>query len=236
MRGNCLKIAVMQPYLFPYLGYFQLINQVDHFIFFDNVNFIKKGFINRNYFEVDGKVERVTFPIENVSQNRFINEHFYTDAACTALQKLNCKNQETQSLITEIIKMIEVRFDVNQINSFCIRELSKRLGLKTKFSNASDYVTDWDKENCTGGQQKILRLCGLLNGTEFINPSNGIGLYDHGEFDKRGIVLKSFLPNLSENDMFEGQALSIISLLEKSPSIHINVRKGLAKEAKYGES
>jgi hypothetical protein len=225
----------MQPYLFPYLGYFQLIDKVDHFIFFDNVNFIKKGFINRNYFEVDGKIERVTFPIENVSQNRFINEHFYTDAACIALQKLNCKNQETQLLITEIIKMIKVRFDVNQINSFCIRQLSKRLGLKTKFSNASDYVKDWDKANCIGGQQKIMRLCDLLNGTEYINQSNGIGLYDHGEFDERGIVLKSFVPKLSENDMVEGQALSIISLLEKFPSSYINVHEGLAKEAKYGE-
>ena len=40
------KVAIMQPYAFPYLGYFQLVEKVEHFVFLDNVNYFKKGFIN----------------------------------------------------------------------------------------------------------------------------------------------------------------------------------------------
>ena len=43
-----MKTAIMQPYIFPYIGYYQLIDAVDQFIIFDDVNFIKRGWINRN--------------------------------------------------------------------------------------------------------------------------------------------------------------------------------------------
>ena len=43
-----MKIAIMQPYLFPYIGYFSLIKNTDHFVFFDTPQYIRKGWINRN--------------------------------------------------------------------------------------------------------------------------------------------------------------------------------------------
>ena len=43
-----MKLGIMQPYLFPYVGYFQLMNAVDRWIAFDEIQFIDKGWINRN--------------------------------------------------------------------------------------------------------------------------------------------------------------------------------------------
>ena len=64
-----MKLGIMQPYLFPYIGYFQLINAVDKFIILDDVNFINRGWINRNYILVNGKKNLFTIPLKKASQN-----------------------------------------------------------------------------------------------------------------------------------------------------------------------
>ena len=69
-----MKIAIMQPYIFPYIGYFQLINAVDTFVFYDDVKFIKRGWINRNKILVNGEESLITFPCIKVSQNKEIRE------------------------------------------------------------------------------------------------------------------------------------------------------------------
>src|SRR5690606_23177566 len=71
-----MRIAIMQPYIFPYIGYFQMINAVDKFIFYDDVNFIKKGWINRNRIFVNGKDFMFTVPLEKTSQNNLIKDSF----------------------------------------------------------------------------------------------------------------------------------------------------------------
>lgn len=67
-------LAVMQPYFFPYLGYFQLINAVDHFVFYDDVNYIKGGWINRNRILVNGQASYIGIQLIAASSNKRINE------------------------------------------------------------------------------------------------------------------------------------------------------------------
>ena len=69
-----MKIAIMQPYFLPYIGYFQLINAVDKFVIYDDVNFIKKGWINRNNILVNGQPHLFSIALKDVSQNKLINE------------------------------------------------------------------------------------------------------------------------------------------------------------------
>ena len=69
-----MTLAIMQPYLFPYIGYWQLINAVDTFVIYDDVNYINKGYINRNSILVDGKAQQFTLELINASQNKLINE------------------------------------------------------------------------------------------------------------------------------------------------------------------
>ena len=69
----------MQPYFMPYIGYFQLINAVDKFIVYDDVNYINKGWINRNNILVNGKVHSFTIPLKEASQNKLINEIYLSE-------------------------------------------------------------------------------------------------------------------------------------------------------------
>ena len=68
------SVAVMQPYVFPFIGYFQLINSVDHFVFYDDVNFMKKGWINRNRIVINKNDFQFTISLEKISQFRKIKE------------------------------------------------------------------------------------------------------------------------------------------------------------------
>src|ERR1035437_356071 len=69
-----MKLAIMQPYIFPYLGYYQLVNTVDTFVFFDDVNYIKKGWINENNILVNDAAYKFTLPVKDSSQNKRINQ------------------------------------------------------------------------------------------------------------------------------------------------------------------
>ena len=71
-----MKLAVMQPYFLPYIGYFQLMNLVDTYIFYDDVNFIKNGWINRNRIIINKEVNYLTLSLEGASSNKKINEIF----------------------------------------------------------------------------------------------------------------------------------------------------------------
>ena len=69
-----MKIGIIQPYFFPYMGYFQLMNVVDKFVIFDDVNFMKKKWINRNQILIGGQPSFITVPLKKVSQNKLILE------------------------------------------------------------------------------------------------------------------------------------------------------------------
>src|SRR5271156_6723013 len=69
-----MRIAIMQPYVFPYIGYFQLIHAADVFVFYDDVNYINKGWINRNKILLNNKDQLFTIPCKEASQNKLIKD------------------------------------------------------------------------------------------------------------------------------------------------------------------
>ncbi|KXK47281.1 MAG: WbqC-like family protein [Bacteroidetes bacterium OLB10] len=69
-----MTVAIMQPYYMPYIGYFQMINAVDSFVFYDDVNFINRGWVNRNRILVNNEPSYITIPLLKASQNKLINE------------------------------------------------------------------------------------------------------------------------------------------------------------------
>ncbi len=81
-----MKVAVMQPYFFAYSGYWQLINAVDVFVIYDDVNFIKKGYINRNNILLNNKPYRITLELLGASQNKLINEIYVVQLVMANLQ------------------------------------------------------------------------------------------------------------------------------------------------------
>ena len=196
-----MKVAVMQPYLFPYIGYWQLINAVDKFVILDDVNYIKKGFINRNRILINGVEHIFTVPLEKASQNKRIMD-----------MKLNFSVKERQKLVQsieyaykkapffeEVIPMIKniIFYDeIRLIDYICnsMRAVMDYLKIGTALYKSSET----EKDAGLKGQGRILSLCQKMGADTYVNPSGGRALYSHKDFTDNGIKL-CFLDVKSEN-------------------------------------
>jgi len=193
-----MRLAIMQPYLFPYIGYFQLIHAVDQFVFLDNVNYIKKGWINRNRILLSGNAHLFTLPIRQVSQNRLINEIQIVEEPKVKVKILSLfrnaysgssQFQSVYPLIEEIILFPESNLALFLENS--VKRIVEFMGLEKKFLASSTYAIDPARK----GKDRIVSLCRLLHADTYVNPSGGRALYDRDEFSASGINLEFLQPD-----------------------------------------
>lgn len=208
-------IAIMQPYLFPYLGYYQLVKRVNTFVFLDDVNFIKRGYINRNFIRLNNKPYRFTMPIMYASQNRSINKHYFLDDQKRMIDLIsNCyKKAPNFSQVMPIIADVLVQTDHNvaELAARSIEEVFNYLGLNRHFLFSSEIP----KNNKLHSQDRIIEICKILGAQRYTNAIGGLNLYNREEFKLAGIELEfirmdnliyeasgyPFIPNLSIIDV-----------------------------------
>jgi len=205
-----MKIAIMQPYVFPYLGYFQLYNAVDLFVSLEDVNFIRGGWINRNKIIVEGKLAYITFPIRNISQNRPINQHYlYWDNIWNKklLKKIRYAYGK-EKYFDEIYPHLEILFSRSGsdcISSFamtCLIYIGDHLGIKTEVYWSLRYPKGKLK-----GQERLIDICKKENVDMYVNTIGGKELYNPDDFYLEGIALRFVKRTDDENN------LSIIDIL-----------------------
>jgi hypothetical protein len=188
-----VKLAIMQPYFLPYIGYFQLINAVDQFVILDDVNYITRGWINRNNILLNGKAHLVSVPLNKASQNHLICE-----------TKLNFSLQDKAKLLKTIQSAYKkspyfksfypvfeeiILYEENDLTKYLINSLVKTLEylqINKKLIRSSEI----EKNNLLKSQDKIIEICKALNTTIYVNLSGGRGLYNHSDFEKNNIELK----------------------------------------------
>jgi hypothetical protein len=186
-----MKIAIMQPYLFPYIGYFQLIYAVDKFVFLDDVNFIKRGWINRNRILVNGIEHLFSVPVKKISQNKLILECELAESWKEDFLKtieMSYKKAPyftfAYPLILDIINFKEQNLSLYIVNH--IKRIFEYLDIKIHvIPSSSIYRTSELK-----AQDKIIQICKEENASEYINPIGGTELYDKNKFSEENITLK----------------------------------------------
>jgi len=206
----------MQPYLFPYIGYFQLINIVDKFVLYDDVNYIKKGWINRNNLMVNGKKLLFTISLSQASQNKLINEIEIADTFEKFLKtiQINYSKAEYYKPTNELINRI-ISYKQNNLRDFIkisLEEILTYIGIESEILISSEL----NKNNSLKGQDKILEICKLLNASSYFNLPGGINLYDKNKFQEAGIELFFVKTNHTPYKQFSVDfkpALSIIDVL-----------------------
>ena len=187
-----MKIAIMQPYLFPYIGYFQLIFSVDKFILYNDVNYIKQGWINRNNFLENGEKKMVTFPVKNSSSNKLIKdiEFNLTEREKIKFLKFLNQNYSKSPNYNEVIELVEkiLSFEDKYLDRFIynsIIEILKYLNIKKDVLFSSQI----EKNNDLKGENKVIDICKKINATNYINPIGGTELYSHKNFESAKIKL-----------------------------------------------
>lgn len=184
-------VAVMQPYLFPYIGYYQLVAAADIFVFLDDVNFIQRGFINRNWLmDRGGRPAPFRIPVRAASQNRRINELIYDAPGPKPLKTLRqCYAgspgfEAFYPLFDKVISQAKGH-SVAKISALSIKLVAEGLKLRTRFLTASEV----DPRQTHGGQERILDICRHLGASRYINLPGGRKLYDPDVFLSEGIQL-----------------------------------------------
>lgn len=208
----------MQPYFFPYIGYFQLINAVDEFVIYDNIQFTKKGWINRNRILVNGKAAVISLPIKNGSDFLNISDRFLSETWPADRKKLlnRIKEsyrkapffEETYFTIEKCI-MYENRNLFNYIfNSLQI--LLKYLNISTKIVISSSLVIDDELKN----KEKVKAICLQRGADVYINPIGGLELYDKEDFRKSNIELKFHKTNEISYSQFTNEFVPHLSIID----------------------
>jgi len=183
-----MKIAISQPYFFPYLGYFKLIQSVDKFVFFDDVQYIRRGWINRNKIRKNDPLW-ITIPIKKTSRNTRINQ-IEIDGEWNSIVNIHLKTFETtygkkvkENDLYHFYASLSSYKSLNDLVCETIKWVCSQLKLKTQFIHSNDFPSDLK------GQDRILDICKKLNATHYFNLPGGVDLYDESVFADQGIKL-----------------------------------------------
>lgn len=192
-----MKIAIMQPYFYPYLGYFELIASVDKFVIFDDVNFKKKGFIHRNFINQSGENQQINLILNKASQNKKINELEILDASTQCIPRILSAYQES-NYYSDVQELCEFHQDISE------RNLAHFLGTVLQFTANkilrkppeflySSHITEHPN---LYGEERIINLAQQLGGKEYFNLPGGKLIYSREKFRGAGLELAFLVPNL----------------------------------------
>jgi hypothetical protein len=226
-------VSIMQPYFFPYIGYFQLIAQSDVFVFHDDVQYIKGGWINRNrILDRKGCDTWVTLPIAAASHRLAIRERTYLSGKENArhIQHILRKIENAYRLAPNFSKVFPLLREmlafgdtnVAGFNINLLESIAGYLGLRARFTRSSELP----KTEGLTGQARVIDICSHLGATRYVNPVGGSDLYEAKAFARRGISLLFFETAI---DPRQGKFpyLSIIHTLmnESDAAIHDRLRR-----------
>lgn len=199
-----MKLGIMQPYFFPYIGYFQLINAVDRWIAFDDIQFIDKGWVNRNrvlHPDPAKEWQYITLPLDKRGQFDKICDiriKSSVDWRSQILGKLTSYRKKAP-YYNQTIELIRDCFDVDETNlsRLVIRSLkmtSQHLGIQTSIEVQSEIDLQLPIIEHPG--QWALKISEAVGGSEYINPFGGAEIFRQEEFDSAGVKLSFLQPNL----------------------------------------
>lgn len=208
-------LAVMQPYIFPYIGYYQLVYSADIFISYDDVSFIKQGYINRNNILANGNPLRFTLPVIGASSNALIQNLEYSNSK--KILRTIAQAYARAPYFGDVFPIIELVFNqenrsVAHINSLSIQVVFEYLNIDKKILIASQIDYDRTKERA----DRLIELSKVHCCEQYVNSPGGRELYQKEYFQKKGVKLNfiesQIQPYAQNSDVFVPY-LSMIDIL-----------------------
>jgi hypothetical protein len=213
-----MKLAIMQPYFLPYIGYFQLINAVDKFVIYDNIQYTKKGWINRNRILHNGKEAFITLPLAKASDFLDVNERVFAENFKLEMEKQHRKIIDAyrkSPFFNEGMELYNQIVNCETSNLFTflyhsVQRVCDYLGISTEIIVSSAITVTQDLQ----GTERILGICKALNANTYINPIGGTGLYDRKIFDDYQINLYFLKSNDLDYKQFGSNFIPWLSILD----------------------
>lgn len=212
------RTAIMQPYLLPYIGYFQLIAAADVFVVYDDIKYTKKGWINRNRLLLNGQPWTFSLPLQAGSDRLDVVDRQVATGFLPSdlLRKIEAAYRNAP-FFEPTMALAQAVLECREKNLFNfllhgLQQTLEHLQLRARVVVSSTLAVDRQLR----GQDRVIATCRSLGATEYLNAIGGTELYDAGSFANQGLQL-SFLRSRLSPYAQTGQsfvpALSILDVL-----------------------
>jgi hypothetical protein len=211
-----MRIAIMQPYFLPYIGYWQLISAVDTFVVYDNIKYTKKGWINRNRFLVNGAEAGFSLPLRKDSDfldvnQRYLADSFDREGFLNRFREAYRKAPECSSVMP-LIEQIIRNTDMNLFEYIfaSIRAVCDFLEIKTPLVVSSTIACDHSLKSA----ERVQTICKALGADTYVNPIGGTELYSKEDFARKGVSLQFLKPHLIEYPQLGNEFVPWLSIID----------------------
>lgn len=208
----------MQPYLFPYIGYWQLINAVDVFVIYDNIQFSKRGWFHRNNILLNGEKKLFTIPLKKDSDYLNVVDRYLANDVERQIKKTVTQIENSYKkapYFKEAFPLVKDIFQNQEKNLFkyifaSVLKICEYFNINTQFIVSSEVAIDHNLKS----QDKVIAINEALNASTYINAIGGVQLYNTEEFDKSGIELKFLETEIIEYCQFNKQFEPYMSIID----------------------
>lgn len=208
------RLAIKQPYFMPYIGFWQEVKLVDKYVFFDDVNFINRGWINRNYILIGGQKQLFSLSLEDKSQNKLINEIKISDDFSKLLKTISMAYKKAP-YYKQTISLLESIFGYEDKNlarfvGNSIETVSKWLGFDTEFV----YSSALDNDKALRRQDKIIDICENVGAGYYFDSTGALELYEKETFKNHGIQLQFIKSRITPYKQFNNEFVAGLSIID----------------------
>ncbi|MDB3905670.1 WbqC family protein [Crocinitomicaceae bacterium] len=215
-----MKIAIMQPYFLPYVGYFSLVKASDLWIVFDSVQFIRHGWIERNrILNPNGEWQYIKVPLIKKKRGTKINDMEIRTTEkwkSKILSQLICYKKAP--FYIEIIKFLEEAFNeefdsIVEQNVHLLKNICSYLKIDFNFEIYSDKIYSIE-DKINGPGDWAFEITKFHNANHYINPIDGEDLFDKAKFKSCDIQLSFLQNNLMPYPQFQNHFTSGLSIID----------------------
>jgi len=209
-----MNLAIMQPYFFPYIGYIQLIDAVDKFVIYDDVNYIRRGWINRNNILCGGRSHLITLQAIGASPNKLIHA-VKVGGNQVKLLKTIAQSYGKAPYFSQVYPLLEtcLLYEKKELSCFLLKSIQSictYLGITTELLVSSEI----DKNESLKGQKKIIDICKRLDADIYVNAIGGRELYDKESFNEAGIKLLFLETRHISYKQFSSEFIPSLSIID----------------------
>jgi len=211
-----MKIAIMQPYFFPYLGYLQLVNLVDIFVFCDDVNFIKNGWIARNrIISKTAPFQYFKIQLNGASQNKLINEVKLINGSVKMLKTIRCIYSKAP-YFNDVYPLIEKCLtspaaSIAEMSAKSVVLVADYLGIETEFEFSSKKHAN---SKGIGRSERLISICKQENASCYCNLTGGVKLYSKDFFKQFDVELQFIELTKVSYAQFNGHFIENLSIID----------------------
>lgn len=214
-----MKLGVNQPYFFPYLGFYQLLHAVEKFVVYDDVSFIKQGWINRNRILIRGEPSLFTIPVKAHSSSQPIREILIDRGKGNAWRSKLLRTIDNayrraphfdiaMPLVEEVLDPQITQ--ISELALYSLKVVTRHLGLKVSFVETSAAYGN----EALRGQARILDICRREGASEYVNLPGGRSLYSTERFAAEGVRLRFLAPELPAYEQFGDKFVAGLSIID----------------------